>query len=58
MTETVRRQLARPFARSAAREEAVIRVRFASYMALPQPKIVTMRPAEIVAEEILGALQP
>jgi shikimate kinase len=57
VTETVRRQLARPFARSAAREEAVIRVRFASYMALPQHKIATMRPAEIVAEEIVGALQ-
>jgi shikimate kinase len=57
VAETVRRQLARPFARSAAREEAVIRVRFASYMALPHHKIVTMHPVEIVAEEIIGALQ-
>ena len=56
--ETVRRQLSRPFARSAAREAAVIRVRFASYMALPHRKIETLRPPPAVVDDIVAALQP
>ena len=51
--ETVRRQTARPFGRSPAREEAVIRARFASYMAVPARKIETMRPVSAVVEEIV-----
>jgi shikimate kinase len=35
VTETVRRQIARPFGRTAAKEEAVIRARFEIYMSLP-----------------------
>jgi shikimate kinase len=44
VAETVRRQLARPFARSAAKEEAVIRERFPIYVGLRARKIETMRP--------------
>jgi shikimate kinase len=58
VAETVRRQLLRPFARSAAREAAVIRVRFASYMALAPRKISTMQPPETVVSEIVSALRP
>ncbi len=50
--ETVRRQIARPFGRSSAREEAVIRARFASHMAIPARKIETMRPVMAVVDEI------
>ena len=53
IAETVRRQTARPFGRSPAREEAVIRARFASYMAVPARKIETMRPVSAVVEEIV-----
>jgi shikimate kinase len=51
VAETVRRQLGRPICRrDAAREEAVIRNRFDRYMALPPPKVETMRPPnEVVA---------
>lgn len=50
VAETVRRQLGRPFSRSAEREEEVIRRRFALYRALAAPTIETMRPvAEVVA---------
>jgi shikimate kinase len=42
--ETVRRQLARPFARSAAKEEAVLRERFPVYVGLPVRKLETMQP--------------
>jgi len=35
VAETVRRQISRPFGRSASREEAVIRARFEIYMAIP-----------------------
>jgi shikimate kinase len=48
--ETVRRQTARPFGRSAETEEAVIRERYTTYTAIPAPRIETMRPvAEIVS---------
>ena len=58
IAETVRRQTARPFGRSALREEAVIRARFASYMAMPARKIETMRPVSAVVEEIVRLLSP
>ena len=57
VVETVRRQLLRPFSRrGAAREEAVIRDRFGMYVAVPAPKIETMRPPAEVAAEIVALL--
>jgi shikimate kinase len=56
IAETVRRQIARPFGRSAAEEEAVIRARFDSYATLPMRKIDTMRPISTVVDDILTAL--
>jgi shikimate kinase len=53
--ETVRRQIARPFARSSTREEAVIRTRFEIYMGLPARKIETMAPIAAVVDEIAHA---
>jgi shikimate kinase len=52
VAETVRRQLARPFARSRAAENAVIRARFTLYVGLPPRKIETMKPLSLVADEI------
>jgi shikimate kinase len=54
VSETVRRQVTRPFSRSAAREEEVIRERFALYVGLAAPKVETMRPIEDVVDEIIG----
>ena len=56
VAETVRRQIARPFGRSTAKEEAVIRARFETYMAVPVRKIETMRPVTAVVDEIVAAL--
>jgi shikimate kinase len=56
IAETVRRQLARPFARSGAKEEAVIRERFSIYVGLRAPKIETMRPLSAIVEELLCGL--
>jgi shikimate kinase len=56
VSEIVRRQLGRPFARSAEREEQVIRARFFTYLALPAGKVVTMQPVESVVTELVGAL--
>jgi hypothetical protein len=56
VAETVRRQVARPFGRSAAKEEAVIRARFDIYMAVPVRKIETMRPVAAAVDEIVAAL--
>ena len=56
VTETVRRQIARPFDRSLAKEEAVIRARFDIYMSLPMRKIATMWPPPSVADELVAAL--
>src|SRR5260221_9730028 len=56
VAETVRRQAARPFGRSPEREEAVIRARFAIYMALPMRKVETMRPPAASVDEILAGL--
>jgi len=52
VAETVRRQLARPFARPATREEQVIRERFPLYMRLPSRKIETMQSIETVVTEL------
>lgn len=52
VAETVRRQLARPFARPATREEEVIRARFALYLDLPLPKLTTMRPLAEVVDDL------
>src|ERR1700716_2187240 len=48
VSETVRRQIARPFGRSVVREEAVIRARFEVYKAMPVRKVETMRPVNAV----------
>lgn len=53
VAETVRRQLTRPFARSAAREEAVIRERFPIYVGLRARKVETMRSVEAIVDELI-----
>lgn len=58
VAETVRRQLGRPFRRSAAREEEVIRARFALYRDLSATRIETMRPAEDVVDAMVAHLAP
>lgn len=59
VAETVRRQLARRLGgRSATREVAVARERFGIYVALPAPKVQTMRPPAEVAAEIVARLPP
>jgi shikimate kinase len=57
VAETIRRQLARPFARSAATEEVVIRERFPLYVGLRARKIETMRPIMAVINELLIAIR-
>jgi shikimate kinase len=52
VAETVRRQLGRPFSRSAEREEQVIRARFALHRDLPATKVETMRPVAEVVEAV------
>jgi len=52
VAEIVRRQIRRPFTRSAEREEQVIRARFATYVDLPARKVETMRPVGEVVDEI------
>jgi hypothetical protein len=56
VAETVRRQTTRPFGRTPAKEEAVIRRRFETYMALSARKIETMRSLKEVVDEITSAL--
>lgn len=56
VAETVRRQIARPFGRPSAKEEAVIRARFEIYRSLPVRKIETMRPVAAAVAEIVAAL--
>ena len=56
VSETVRRQIARPFGRAAVREEAVIRARFEVYKAMPVRKVETMRPVSAVVDELVAAL--
>jgi shikimate kinase len=57
VAETVRRQLARPFARSPRKEQAVIRERFPIYVGLRARKIETMRPLTTVVDELLGVIR-
>lgn len=56
VAEIVRRQLQRRFARTADREEHVIRTRFPVYASLPAPKVETMRPADAVVAELLAVV--
>lgn len=56
VAETVRRQVARPFGRSPAREEAVIRARFDIYIAMPLRRVETMRPIADIVNEIIAVL--
>lgn len=57
VAEIVRRQLTRPFGRRVAlKEEAIIRERFATYIALPVRKIETMCSPSEVAAEIVARL--
>ena len=58
VNETVRRQLERPFCRSAEREEQVIRMRFAVYRDLPATKLETMRPISEVVDAAVANLLP
>ncbi len=51
--EIVRRQLRRPFARTAEGEQHVIRTRFPIYNSLPARKVETMRPVDVVVAELL-----
>ena len=53
VAEVVRRQLQRPFARAAEREEHVIRTRFPIYAGLPALKVETMRPVDAVVAELV-----
>jgi shikimate kinase len=57
VAETVRRQLARPFARPAVKEEAVIQERFAIYVGLRARKIETMRPLTVIIDELVAAVR-
>jgi hypothetical protein len=56
--ETVRRQLGRPFCRSAEREEQVIRLRFGVYRNLSAPKLETMKPISEVVDAAVVNLLP
>lgn len=54
--ETVRRQVQRPFARSAEREEQVIRERFFIHVDLAARKVETARPMEAILAALIAAL--
>ena len=56
VVETVRRQGERPFARSAEKEETVIRERFPIYLGLRARRIETMRPLALTVDELVSAL--
>ena len=56
VAETVRRQLARPFARQPSREEEVIRARFEIYVSLAARKIETLGPVDQAVDVIVAAL--
>ena len=57
VAETLRRQLGRPFSRSAEREEQVIRSRFRIYSCVPQ-KFETTKPLDGLVDEMTRSLQP
>jgi shikimate kinase len=52
VAETVRRQLARPFSRSAEREEQVVRARFGLYRGLPAKQFETTKSVDAVVDEL------
>lgn len=56
ITETVRRQLGRPFSRSADWEEQVIRARFSAYWDLPVKKFKTMGPVDALVNDLVAHL--
>jgi shikimate kinase len=58
VAETMRRQARRPLAirRPPAREEAVIRERFALYQRIAPQVVTTMQPADAIAREIIFRL--
>ena len=56
VVEIVRRQSGRPFARSAKREEQVIRARFQTYVEIPARKVKTMQPVRQVVDELVAAV--
>lgn len=58
VVETVRRQLERPFCRSAEREEQVIRARFGTYHSLPAKKFETCWSVETVVDNLVKYLRP
>jgi shikimate kinase len=58
VAETVRRQLGRPFCRSAEREEEVIRQRFGVYRNLSATKLETMNPISDVIDAAVANLLP
>ena len=58
VTETVRRQMTRPFAGSAKKEEAAIREKFRIYVDLPIRKIETMLPLQLIVDEIVKSTRP
>src|SRR4029453_10865161 len=55
VAETVRRQLLRPFSRSADREAHVIRTRFPIYANFQARKVESMRPINDILDEIVAA---
>jgi shikimate kinase len=57
VAEIVRRQLLRPFARSAEREEHVIRTRFPIYFHMPARKVETMRPEPDVVDGLMALVE-
>ena len=58
VTETVRRQLRRPFSRLAECEEQVIRARFGIYSGLPAKKFETNGPVDAVVDDLVMHLLP
>lgn len=55
--ETLRRQLTRPFSRSAEREEEVIRHRFVRYCGLPASKVETLGTVDAAVDRLLTLLK-
>jgi len=53
VAETVRRQLGRPFSRSAEREEQIIRARFAAYWELPAKRFETNGPVDALVDDLV-----
>jgi shikimate kinase len=58
VAETVRRQLRRPFSRSAEEEEQVIRARFGVYRSLPAKKFETARSVDAVVDDLIAHVLP